>query len=428
MGLKILCAADIHLGRRTSRLPEDFDARRCSPEAAWERLVQRALDTAPDAVLLAGDLVDQDNRFYEAYGPLESGIRRMIDAGIPVVAVAGNHDWQVLPRLADQIEGFSLLGRAGKWEERSIDKDGKTLFRVRGFSFHAQHIQKNLFNDYSFGPGGDAPVVGLIHCDLDMPGSVYAPISTAQLATTDALAWICGHTHAPRVYRNENPMIFYCGSPQGLDPTEAGLHGAWEITIDNARRIETEHIALSGLRWEAADISVDDVIDRESFDHALITGLNDLHAKIVAELGPAYAVGCRFRLTGRSPIHRQIRAWIQSDDVGGLKPINDGIQYFIEKISDDAAPKIDLAEEAKGTSPPAMLAAKILTLRDKTPADEYSRLITQGRKRIEAAINKPYYSGIESGNKPGDETIRDFLMRAGFSALESLLAQKEADA
>ncbi len=428
MTVRILCAADIHLGRRTTRIPEGIEAQSCTPTAAWERIVKRALATMPDAVLLAGDLVDEQNRFYEAYGPLDSGIRRMVEIGIPVIGVAGNHDHNVLPRLADNIKGFTLLGRGQNWEERRIEKDGETLFRVRGFSFDQRHIRKNMLAEYRFPAADNAPVIGLIHCDLNASGSDYAPISTAELAATDASAWICGHTHVPGAWRDANPLIFYCGSPQGLDPSETGVHGVWEITITDARQVESEQIALAGLRWELADISVDEIEDRDSFDHALTQGFHDLHNKVSAEMGSANTVGCRFRLRGRSPIHRKIRQWIASEDITSLSAQIDGVSYFLDKVIDEAGPKIDLAEEAKGTSPPAMLAAKILALETKSPEEEYKRLITQGRRKLNSASRKAYFKPVENDEELDDEVVREFLMRAGIRALESLTAQKEVEA
>jgi DNA repair protein SbcD/Mre11 len=428
MSLKILCAADIHLGRGTSHLPEGVEARHCSPTAAWERLVKRALETRPDAVLLAGDLVDEQNKFYEAYGPLDSGVRRMVDGGIPVIGVAGNHDCHVLPRLADNIKGFTLLGHNQKWEQRNIEKDGKTLFQVRGFSFAQRHIKKNMLAEHRFSTSGDEPVIGLIHCDLDASGSDYAPISTAELAGTDAAAWICGHTHVPGLRRESTPAILYCGSPQGLDPSETGLHGAWEITITDARQIESRRIPLAGMRWELVDISIDDVEDREGFDQVLTRGFHDLHERIGAELGPATAVGCRMRLRSRSPIHREIRRWIETEDLTSLGALVDGVQYFTDKVIDEAGPKIDLREEAKGTSPPAILSKKILTLQEKSPAKEYERLMALGRKNMARVVNQAHFLSIKSGETPDDETVRDFLIRAGIRALESLKEQKEVEA
>src|SRR5690606_34254660 len=134
--MKLLCTGDLHLGRRSSRLPSHLDGRTHSCAGCWDQVVALALEESVDVVALSGDLVDRDNRFYEAVGPLESGLRRLADAGIEIVAVAGNHDHDVLPRLVDALgpEAFRLLGRGGVWERATVRRGGRVL-HIDGWSF-----------------------------------------------------------------------------------------------------------------------------------------------------------------------------------------------------------------------------------------------------------------------------------------------------
>ncbi|MFC7197728.1 hypothetical protein ACFQL4_28860 [Halosimplex aquaticum] len=39
-----------------------------SPKAVWLSTVQEAIDRDVDVVVIAGDVVDQENRYFEAYG------------------------------------------------------------------------------------------------------------------------------------------------------------------------------------------------------------------------------------------------------------------------------------------------------------------------------------------------------------------------
>jgi len=70
--------------------------------------------------MLAGDLVDQNRDFFVAYGQLKKDIGHLAGAGTRVLAVAGNHDIEVLPRLADEIEALELIGAGGKWQTRGV--------------------------------------------------------------------------------------------------------------------------------------------------------------------------------------------------------------------------------------------------------------------------------------------------------------------
>src|SRR5690606_19409618 len=101
--MKLLCAADLHLGRRPTRVPDTLLgspdlAAAMTPQAAWRSLVEHAVRERVDAVLLAGDLLDDEYDFFGMYAELRTGAERLVAAGIEVVAVSGNHDVAVLPR------------------------------------------------------------------------------------------------------------------------------------------------------------------------------------------------------------------------------------------------------------------------------------------------------------------------------------------
>ena len=136
---ELLCVGDVHLGRRPGRVPTDLEGiepRRLTPRAAFEAVVEEALAREVRAVLFAGDVVDAEDHFLEAYSVLEDGVRRLAQAGIEAIAVAGNHDVRALPRLADEVDGFRLLGRGGRWEQHLLrDNSGEPLARLVGWSF-----------------------------------------------------------------------------------------------------------------------------------------------------------------------------------------------------------------------------------------------------------------------------------------------------
>ena len=72
MSIRLLAIGDMHLGRQPSRLPAELahQAHDLGPQKAWERTVQQAIKQQVDLVVLAGDLVDQEDNFFEAFRPL----------------------------------------------------------------------------------------------------------------------------------------------------------------------------------------------------------------------------------------------------------------------------------------------------------------------------------------------------------------------
>ena len=87
MALRLLHTSDWHLGRT-------FHEASLLDDQEWvlERLIAALRDTRPDALVVAGDLYDRAVPPAEAVALLDEILIRVADLGIPVVAIAGNHD------------------------------------------------------------------------------------------------------------------------------------------------------------------------------------------------------------------------------------------------------------------------------------------------------------------------------------------------
>ena len=67
--MKILATADLHLGKQSSNVSREL--RESSVTFTWNRIVKYAVEEQVDALLLAGDVVDRDNRFFGAPGRVD---------------------------------------------------------------------------------------------------------------------------------------------------------------------------------------------------------------------------------------------------------------------------------------------------------------------------------------------------------------------
>ena len=246
---RILVCADLHLGRASAWLegPNGVDR---SAVGAWGRLVDAALDGEAVAVAIAGDVFDGMAAYFETRDAFAKGVRRLKDAGIPVVAVAGNHDHEALPRFALHAPdcGLTLLGKGGRWEAASLG--GVTFV---GWSFPREAWRERAF-DRDRPALGEGYVVGLVHGDL-APVSAYHPISVADLEG-GASAWVLGHVHLPR---RVGSRALYPGSPQALDfgPGERGAHGFYWLVLRDGRIDISDLQPLSTVRFDETDLEVD---------------------------------------------------------------------------------------------------------------------------------------------------------------------------
>lgn len=433
----ILAIGDIHLGTACSGLPEalsswGLDPNAITPAAALEMSVEFAIDRKIDAVLFAGDIVESTNARFEAILPLENAIRRLLDEGVQVIAVAGNHDVEALPRLAKLIDGFELLGAHGRWEAQTIMKNGSSVAEIVGWSFGDRFVRQSPVAQLLAEPleptSAQVPRIGLLHADLDASGGHYAPIRQIELDNTGYDAWLLGHIHKPSLEslaaRKGRRPSGYLGSLVGLDPSETGPHGPWLLRVSQDRALQLEHIPLAPLRWEHVPLSVEGL---EHVDDVPDRLLNEAE-KMVRRLGESavapLALGLRVRLTGISPCYEDIRQRVVAGEWNGLGRVVEGTAVFVNKVSDGMTLRLDLAEISRGDDPAALMARRLLILENDD--DGAQALLDRARTELAGLARDETWSPVQNhrhANDPlSDDALRDLLIRSGRAALSAMLA------
>ena len=97
MSIKIIATSDLHIGRKATGI--EGGGPELSTREIWKRMVDYAIRNNIDALALAGDIVDHNNRYFEAVAPLLSAFALLKEKEIQVFMVAGNHDFDVLPQI-----------------------------------------------------------------------------------------------------------------------------------------------------------------------------------------------------------------------------------------------------------------------------------------------------------------------------------------
>lgn len=436
----ILAIGDVHLGTACSGLPADIaqwgvDPADLTPAATLRLAVDFAIGQKVDAVLFAGDVVESTNARFEAMLPLEDSVRRLLDAGTEVIAVAGNHDVDALPRLQELIGGFRLLGVGGRWEAVTLSRSGAPFAQVVGWSFGEQRVRQSpvasLLREPLPEPATPVPRIGLLHCDLGASGGYYAPIRQTELDDTGFQAWLLGHIHKPSYEglsaADGTRPCGYLGSLVGLDPSETGPHGPWLLKFATDGGIESEQVPLAPLRWEDADISVDGIDYAEDLEDRLLAAL-PRHVEAIAESGSLPQVlGLRIRLTGSSPAYGEIRKWVETRDPHALGRRVDGTVVFVNRIVDAMQLHLDLKHIASGDDPAALLAQRLLLLGQR---DEGSKpLLDRARERLGEIAREDFWIPVDERRNAtdtlSDDSLRDVLLRSGRTALSAMLSDRE---
>lgn len=235
--MKIYHAADIHLGRRRldGRLPDEDIV------AAFRFIAGEAIRERADVFLLAGDLFDRPQVEPPHLRQAQEVLQRLKAAGIPVIAIEGNHDKQFVNT------------EAPTWVRFLADDDLLMLLRPE---FHAEGVRLNEWNTESRTGAwveiGGVRFVGAGYLGAATPNKVRQIIEQMPEGKTQVLLLhagpeyfvgegggfskedlavleekVCylalGHIHKPMIYGGWacNP-----GSPENCDLREAGYsHG-----------------------------------------------------------------------------------------------------------------------------------------------------------------------------------------------------------
>ncbi len=443
MALKLLAVGDLHLGRSPTRLPESLVARAgdLGPAGVWRRIVERAIAERVDVLVLAGDVVEQEDDYFEAYRALAGGVRQLLDADVRVLGVAGNHDVKVLPRLADQITGFHLLGRGGQWEQVTLAAGGETLV-LHGWSFPQQVVRDSPVTNFRSdrqtpmqrGDGARAVQIGLLHCDLDQRGSRYAPVTTAELEATGLDGWLLGHIHAPAPLTAQR-LLGYLGSATGLDPGEPGARGPWCVRIAEGRIAAVEQWTLAPLHWAPLPVDLSGIDEPEAARDRLLQAVQALDRQLAMHTLSPQAAGLRVTLTGRTRFAADVQALFAAEWPDELYSGDRGTHYFIERLRHEALPEIDLVDLARRSDPPGLLARRILALDEGPGNPDCDDLVRRARQQLEARARLPQWTALREARAGNTESPSDllheravvaWLRESGLAALTALLAQQES--
>jgi len=298
---RFIHCADLHVDSPLAGLQKIDDR-----SAAWiqtatrrgfERLVDMAVADAVDFVVIAGDLYDGDWKSADTGFFVRRQLTRLSAAGIPVFAIAGNHDaLSVVSRSFRWPEGAHHFGR----DAESREVPGLDVV-VHGRSFGDRYESRDFVDSYPPARPGVFNV-GMLHTSLGGAAghAEYAPCSPAQLAARGYDYWALGHVHVPRIVQAV-PHVVYSGNIQGRGVDETGPRGCYVVTVDESRRPEPHFVPLDDVRWERIVVPV--AADAASVDDVVSAVVDALAAALPAD--DALLAG-RVVLAGTTPLHRRL--------------------------------------------------------------------------------------------------------------------------
>jgi len=258
--IKFLHLSDVHLGCRRYSLEErtkDFFR-------SWDDVITKhALPNGVDFVLVAGDFFDRRNIDPQTMNHAMIGLQRLKEAGIPVVAIEGNHDRRDAVSPYSWMRSFSQAGymillepvpgdespiNMVPWSEEDragsyVDIKGARIFGSHWYGT-AANVAMSILSD-AVRRARDENHFNILLLHTDVEGQLSRPIPALSVeklkelrAHVDYVA--LGHTH--KRFEVEG-WAFNPGSLEACTIDEyREERGLYLVEVDDERRINARHI------------------------------------------------------------------------------------------------------------------------------------------------------------------------------------------
>lgn len=298
--MKILHTADLHIdspmGSLESYEGAPVEVMRASTRRAVDNVIELALRAGVDVVTIGGDVFDGQWRDINTGLWWHGRLEKLVEAGIEVFVVHGNHDAESL--LTERIAAPEGVHVFASHEATSVESRKGPLI-VHGQSYRDRATMDNLAAGYPNAVPGVVNV-GLLHTSLDgRPGHApYAPCTIDTLIAKGYAWWGLGHVHERECVEVGGTYVLFPGNTQGRSVREIGPRYASVVTMDGNGVEQVEHVEVDVVRWVRPVIDVSDLASEDE--------LYERAAEVVADArqegGRPLAV--RLDLTGTGPLHR----------------------------------------------------------------------------------------------------------------------------
>ncbi len=252
--MKILHTGDLHLDSAFAAFGKrEAEDRRQEGRELLCRIFECARSENCQMMLIAGDLFD--GRFVSPE-TAELFCSLVEKNDITVVVSPGNHDFytensfyaSAQKRLGEKLALFTSP------EVQIFDFDELGV-RVFGYAFCSASLTSSPLAE--FVPPEDNGYIKLFcgHCDINLPLSRYAPVSTAELERLGADYAALGHIHNASELEYLGGRARYCGFAEGRSFDEIGEGGAFIVDVRKDGLVCTRKI-LSCVNYFVLDVTM----------------------------------------------------------------------------------------------------------------------------------------------------------------------------
>ncbi|NHN61778.1 exonuclease SbcCD subunit D [Haloarcula sp. JP-Z28] len=334
---RVIHTGDTHVGYQQYNVPD----RRDDFLDAFRQVVRDAIADDADAVVHAGDLFhDRRPALTDIMGTL-TVLEELSEAGIPFLAVVGNHEAK---RDAQWLDLYESLGLATRLDDEPT-VIGDTAFY--GLDFVPRSQRDDL--GYDFGPH-DADSAALVTHGLFQPFD-YGDWDAEEILTESSVefdAMLLGDNHDPGKQQVEDAWVTYCGSTERASASERADRGYNIVTFDDEVQITRRGLDTREFVFVDVDLGPKEGVERvrsrvgqhDLEDAVVIVSISGDGDPVTPASVESFALD-RGALVARVTDHREITAEERETDISFADP-DDAVTERVRDLGlSEAAHDID---------------------------------------------------------------------------------------
>lgn len=287
--------ADLHIGysHLASRDPSGRNQRQVDFENAALLAADKICNSDVDVCLVAGDLLHDTNLYPAALAGAVRFCKRIVDSGVPLVAIGGNHDeaegegrYSALEFLSEHA-GLIWLRRQEPWEFNDLcihPVSYRMLSRALAgraelAPFQWKEGASNILLAHAYAPGKGVP---------ELPPGVEMEIPEDWLKDDRWAACLLGHIHH---HGEIAPRVFYSGSTERRNFGESKeTPGFWLHDFKDGKLQQSTSIPIETLGENSPRRMIDVKIDAQGLS------LRELDQKVLSLFDEKKVAGAMFRI------------------------------------------------------------------------------------------------------------------------------------
>lgn len=252
---RILHFADLHLDTTFSSAGQQP---RQALRDCLRRLVDLALQQQADVVTIGGDLYEHERRCSDTGKFVRSELARL--GTVPVIVAPGNHDPYTPDSLYRAIEWPGNVRVLSSPDLEPVEVGGDLT--VWGAAFTNRFRRDCPLDGFGGANGTGGSNVLLLHAALGDAPSDYSPLSPAAVRRAGFDLALLGHIHDGG-YSRADLGVYYPGSPEPLDFSEAGDHYVLLVDIDGGAPV-VQRLASNRMRFGSLSVDVGGADSRDA--------------------------------------------------------------------------------------------------------------------------------------------------------------------